>query len=169
MFPCILCASYFKKKTRSLAYLNHPQSLSHSRQCRYASLLKRFSVDPVIGTMRHEWREDCRTDTLPPRRYERSWLPRFDVVHELPTTQFEPATENLQETSLFDATATAVSETVMPARALPSCGTDAGYRGAGSEELRTCSADVETPLCVCADLGGHRRASWDNEASDDPS
>ena len=90
-------------------------------------------------------------------------------MHELPTTQFEPATENLQETSLFDATATAVSETVMPARALPSCGTDAGYRGAGSEELRTCSADVETPLCVCADLGGHRRTSWANETSDDPS
>ena len=165
----MFCDRYFKKKTRSVAYLNHPQSLSHSRQCRYASLLKRFSVDPVIGTMRGEWREDSRTDTRPPRRFERSWLPRFDVVHELPRTQFEPTTENLQETSLFDAAAAVVSETVLPPRSPLPCGSGAGCCGATSETSRTCCADVETPLCACADVEGHCRTARDSETSMGPS
>ena len=71
--------------------------------------------------------------------------------------------ENLQETSLYDEAAAAEENAAVTSRQAAPCGSDACV--ATTDVVRTCSADVETPMCACVDMDGQRRLARDKDSS----
>ena len=73
--------------------------------------------------------------------------------------------ENLQETSLYDEAAAAEEKAAVTSRQAAPCGSDSCCGGAPTDIVRTCSADVETPMCACVDVDGQRRLARDKDSS----